>query len=197
MAAKMLIASGSRELQNSLSFMGREAGFDDITVTGGNNLRQIYSACGCDLTVMALPLENEFGLETAAHIGVFGGLLMIVPPKVYEEVCAKGARIAAPILPRSASEPQVVNMMRFLLSVKRNADIQKEENDRLKAIVDEMKLVNRAKCVLIEYLRISEREAHRQLQKKAMDQRLTLTDAALDVLKIYEYQKPSGNNKNI
>lgn len=54
-------------------------------------------------------------------------------------------------------------------------------------MLSEIKLVNRAKCVLIEYLRISEKEAHRQIQKRAMDQRITLTEVAMDILKTYEY----------
>lgn len=194
MSEKLLIASASREVRNDLSLMGAKAGFDDISATGGNDLRDLC-ANGCyDLVVMALPLENEFGLETALHISKScpGGLLIITPSKVYEEVCEKGARILAPILPRTAPKAQIINIMRFLLSVQRKFSEADEENAKLQGVVSEMKLVNRAKCVLIEYLRISEQEAHRQLRKRAMDQRVTLTDAARDILKIYEYQKPPG-----
>jgi len=50
----------------------------------------------------------------------------------------------------------------------------------------DMKLIDRAKCVLVQYLRISEAEAHRQIQKRAMDMRLTQTEVAQDILKTYE-----------
>lgn len=194
MSEKLLIASGSREAQSNYSLMGAKAGFEDISVTGGNDLQRLCAKGGYDVVIMSLPLENEFGLETALHISQSfpGGLLVIAPSKVYEEVCIKSAKIHAPILPRSAPGEQIVNMLRFLLSLRRKNLAAEEEISRLRGMVDEMKLVNRAKCVLIEYLRISEEEAHRQLQKKAMDQRITLTDAAADILKIYEYQKHSG-----
>lgn len=188
------MASGSQEAQNNFSLMGKEAGFEDISASCGNGLTELCGKGGYDLIVMALPLESEFGLETALHVSKLcpGGLLIIAPSKIYEEVCAKGAKISAPILPRSASKAQVINIMRFLLSVRQSSIAANEETARLQGIVDEMKLVNRAKCVLIEYLRLSEQEAHYQLRKRAMDQRITLTEAALDILKIYEYQKPLG-----
>lgn len=167
------------------------AGFTSVSVTGGMKLREICSRGETDIAVMILPLENEFGLETALHISRLDkcGLLILVPGKVYEEVCTKGAGISAPILPRSASGAMVTNMLRFLEGQRAKISALYEENEGLRRSVDEMKLVNRAKCVLIEYLRISEQEAHRQLQKRAMDKRITLTDAAADVLKVYEYPK--------
>ncbi|MDE7293146.1 MAG: ANTAR domain-containing protein [Oscillospiraceae bacterium] len=188
------MASGSQEAQNNFSLIGKEAGFEDISASCGSGLPELCKNGSYDLVVMSLPLESEFGLETALRVSKLcpGGLLIISPSKIYEEVCAKGAKIPAPILPRSAPKAQVINIMRFLLSVRQSSIAANEETARLQGIVDEMKLVNRAKCVLIEYLRLSEQEAHYQLRKRAMDQRITLTEAALDILKIYEYQKPLG-----
>lgn len=188
---RLLIASGSEEARTGMARTAAAAGFASVSVTGGMKLREICSRGETDIAVMILPLENEFGLETALHISRLDkcGLLILVPGKVYEEVCAKGAGISAPILPRSASGAMVTNMLRFLEGQRAKISALYEENEGLRRSVDEMKLVNRAKCVLIEYLRISEQEAHRQLQKRAMDKRITLTDAAADVLKVYEYPK--------
>ena len=47
-------------------------------------------------------------------------------------------------------------------------------------------VIDRAKCTLVEYLRISEADAHRQIQKRAMDMRLPLAAVAKDILKTYE-----------
>ena len=57
-----------------------------------------------------------------------------------------------------------------------------KENKELK----DVKLVDRAKCVLVEYLRISEADAHRQIQKRAMDMRVPQVVIAKDILKTYE-----------
>ena len=62
----------------------------------------------------------------------------------------------------------------------------REENLALENRLRDAKLIDRAKCTLVEYLRISESDAHRQIQKRAMDMRLPLAAVAKDILKTYE-----------
>ena len=69
-------------------------------------------------------------------------------------------------------------------------------NLRLKQLSDEkqllldkiadLKIIGRAKCVLIEYLKMTEKEAHRYIEKQAMDLRLSKRTAAENILKTYE-----------
>lgn len=60
------------------------------------------------------------------------------------------------------------------------------ENERLRSELSDMKLVYRAKCALIEYLGMTEREAHRYIEKQSMDGRVSRRETALRILKIYE-----------
>ena len=52
--------------------------------------------------------------------------------------------------------------------------------------MEEFRIVARAKCILVEYLRMSEQQAHRYLEKKAMDTRKTRGTVAMEVLACYE-----------
>ena len=61
-----------------------------------------------------------------------------------------------------------------------------KEKEKLKSRISEIKLVDRAKCTLIEYLRMSEEQAHHYIEKQAMDFRLTKVEVAKNILKIYE-----------
>lgn len=60
------------------------------------------------------------------------------------------------------------------------------ENERLKSALSDMKLVDRAKCTLIQYLGMTEAEAHRFIEKRAMDKRLPKREIAMEILKTYE-----------
>ena len=53
--------------------------------------------------------------------------------------------------------------------------------------LEELRVVSRAKCLLVEYLHIGEREAHRYIEKQAMDLRVTKKVIAEDILKTYDY----------
>ena len=53
-------------------------------------------------------------------------------------------------------------------------------------MAEEIKLVNRAKSCLMQYLKFSEPQAHRYIEKQAMDTRRTRKDVAKHILSIYE-----------
>ena len=53
-------------------------------------------------------------------------------------------------------------------------------------VLDEMRLINRAKRILMLYLNMSEPSAHRYIEKRARDMRVTKTEIAKNILKTYE-----------
>ena len=52
--------------------------------------------------------------------------------------------------------------------------------------LEEMRLVGRAKCMLMQYRGLTEQQAHRQIEKQAMDSRQTRGAVALEILDTYE-----------
>ncbi len=63
--------------------------------------------------------------------------------------------------------------------------IQKE-NTKLVERIEDIKIVSRAKSVLISYLNMTEQEAHKHIEREAMDGRLTRRAVAEGVLKLYD-----------
>ncbi|MPN40452.1 hypothetical protein SDC9_187989 [bioreactor metagenome] len=61
-----------------------------------------------------------------------------------------------------------------------------KENRKLQTTIEEIRLIDRAKCALIQCLLMTEPQAHRYLEKQAMDLRLTKREVAENILKTYE-----------
>ena len=59
------------------------------------------------------------------------------------------------------------------------------ENEKLAGKIDEFRIIDRAKWVLIDYLKMSEEQAHRYIEKQAMDLRIPRIEAAKNILKTY------------
>ena len=59
------------------------------------------------------------------------------------------------------------------------------ENVRLRSTIDDLKLIDRAKCALVRHCGMSEGEAHRYLEKTAMDSRLPRRAVAESILEKY------------
>lgn len=186
---KGLIAADSYDAGASLSAMMSEAGIKDITLCAGKNLRDSFSRGSFHIAAAALPFEEEFGADAVKMMCKTCNIsaVVFVPSRIYEEASLRLGNTGAVILPRSVSRSIAVSAFRSAAANSRKIAELISENRTLTDMVKETKLVNRAKCVLIEYLRISEGDAHRQLQKLAMDKRITLPEAAADVLKTYEY----------
>lgn len=184
-----LAAASSDEAMNNITSMLSETGIKDISVTDGSNVNELVYKNEYTLVVFSLPFEKSFGLETVLSTGKSGcAVVVFVPSKVYDEVCNKLRHTLAVVVPKSSAGTIGVSAIKYALEQKKRADELRSENEMLRNMLNEVKLVNRAKCVLIEYLRISEKEAHRQIQKRAMDRRITLTEVAEDILKTYEYR---------
>ncbi len=62
----------------------------------------------------------------------------------------------------------------------------KAKNDELSAKLEDLKYISRAKIVLMRSLGYSEEQAHKYIEKKSMDMRISRRKVAMDILKTYE-----------
>lgn len=60
------------------------------------------------------------------------------------------------------------------------------ENEKLSHKIVETRLVDRAKCVLIQQLKLTEEQAHKYIEKQAMDLRMSREKVARVILQTYE-----------
>ena len=65
----------------------------------------------------------------------------------------------------------------------------KIKNEKLTAKMAEIRIVNRAKWILIENLGLSEEEAHRVIEKQAMDERQSKREVAETIIHTYSAEK--------
>ena len=61
-----------------------------------------------------------------------------------------------------------------------------EKQTAVEEKIDEIRLVNRAKWLLIECLGMTEPEAHRYIEKQSMDRRVSKREVAQAVIKTYQ-----------
>ncbi|MDY3849924.1 MAG: ANTAR domain-containing protein, partial [Bullifex sp.] len=69
--------------------------------------------------------------------------------------------------------------------VKGKTDTLRHENERLRAKLEEVKLISQAKCLLIEKKGCSEEAAHHLIERRAMNSRISAKEAAGQILRIY------------
>ncbi len=114
----------------------------------------------CPLLVTSLP-ENSSAVQDAWNAGVY-------------------------VIRRPVDIPEFTRAMRLLRSVKLRMEHFAKENRELQRRMEESKLINRAKCVLIQYLNMTEEQAHKYIEKQAMNMRRSRTSVAESILRTYD-----------
>lgn len=101
---------------------------------------------------------------------------------IYNPATEAGVLVAAKPL-----NPQLFQQTVQLAAATRNRLLLvSRENEKLHQKLEELRLVDRAKCLLIEHERLTEGEAHRAIEKQAMDARLSRAKIAKQILERYE-----------
>ena len=76
-------------------------------------------------------------------------------------------------------------MMKVAIAVQYKVQILSSQTVKLKVKMEEIRLINRAKMLLMQCLKMTEQEAHRYLEKEAMDRGMKRLAVAEEVIKTY------------
>ena len=127
---------------------------------------------------------EEFAMKCAKNEET--GVIFIVSEADYEEVAHRLERNFVFVLVRPVYSRvilQTVKIMRMALFRLRRSQRRAES---LVAKMDEIRAVNHAKWVLIKSLGLTEEEAHKTIEKQAMDTRVSKRDVAENIIKTYQ-----------
>jgi len=187
---KVLIVSSSDKTAKALNGLISETGETQIfTVKTAARSKNIAAAEEFKAVVIDTPLSDESGTALAQHIAqtTSACVIVFVKAELLCEFSAKYENLGIIVLPKPISKPIFFQSFKLACTLHSRMVGLKSENNQLKVKIDEIKLVDRAKCVLIQYLGMTEPMAHRYIEKQAMDMRLAKTTIAENILKTYEY----------
>ncbi len=136
--------------------------------------RQLADETPPPIAFIHAPLSDESGVQLALDLtGRLSCVALLVPEEAYERVCARTEPNGVLTLARPCSE-RLLRQTAGLLAAARARLLSLERRTvTLEDKVDEIRLVNRAKWLLIERRGMDEAAAHRYIEKLAMDSRQT------------------------
>ena len=160
----------------------------------------IASACSCgearrlllerafDLLIVNAPLRDESGEGLARYAAVQGGaqVILVVPSEHYDAVSAVCENDGVLTIEKPIHRAVFWSSLKLVQAAQNRFNRIQDENSRLRQKIEDIRIVDRAKCILISCLHMSEQEAHRHIEKQAMDMRTSKRAIAESVLRIYE-----------
>ena len=169
-------------------FLEHEAVASISTAQNGAEARRITAQSDFDLVVIDTPLSDEEGEGLSISISecTTAGIILLVDPQKEEEAANLVEDYGILVLP-SDSTPQSFYRTVKILSVARRRLLQLEnENNMLHHKIEEIRIVDRAKLILIQVLKMTEPQAQRYIEKQSMDLRQSRLATAETILRTYE-----------
>lgn len=147
------------------------------------NRKRNFSFC-----LINTPLSDEFGDELAREISLNSicQVILVVKKDLYESALLRSQKNGVFLLQKPIVRSVFESAVSFSIASLRRMERISEENAKLSQKIDDIKIVDRAKCVLIEVLRMREQDAHRYIEKQAMDMRQNKRIIAERIINTYE-----------
>jgi response regulator NasT len=151
--------------------------------------RRLLSELDFDLVVVNAPLPDESGEALSRDVASKGAtqVILAVKSEFFEAVAAMCENDG--VLTISKPVDKGLFWSALTLAKSTHSKIKRllaEKNERLKEKIEDIRIIDRAKWILISYMNLNEKEAHRFIEKQAMDMRATKRSIAEGILKTYE-----------
>lgn len=134
------------------------------------------------------PLCDEAGCDLAAVLSLSSpaGIVYLVKNSLLAEMTERLSEFGIFVVEKPISKQLFLQAMKLSVVGSHRVEKLKSENDRLYEKIEELRLVDRAKLVLVSCLNMTEQQAHRYIEKQSMDLRLPKTEVAKNILTTYE-----------
>jgi response regulator NasT len=184
-----LIVSYAEKGTAFLSEMLSELSIQYITVAHTcGEARRLLLQRDVDLVVINAPLCDESGEGLAhdiAHKAV-AQVILIVKGEFFEAMSDACESDGIMVVAKPLHRPSFWLVLKLASSAHSRLKRAQDENSRLRQKIEDIRIIDRAKCVLISCLSMDEQQAHRYIEKQAMDMRSTKRIIAEGILKTYE-----------
>lgn len=140
-----------------------------------------------DIVIINAPLNDESGSRLCADISRSNGTIVAVfaEGETYDDIYSKASARGVFVLGKPASKTMTAQTLFMMLCSRERLRTLEKKIDKAESKLDEFRVVNKAKWLLIENEEMSEADAHRYVEKSAMDAGITKRLAAQIIINSY------------
>ena len=140
-----------------------------------------------DFILINSPLPDDFGTSFAIDTGSSREtvVLQLIRSDVHDEIYDKVTQHGVFTLAKPTSKAMLIQAFRWMASARERLRKSAKKNLSIEEKMAEIRVVNRAKWILITELKMSEPDAHRYIEKQSMDQCISKHQIAEEIIKTY------------
>ena len=184
----VLIVSAAESFNDALSALLPTSKYSPTNfVSNISAAKRALAERAFDFVIINSPLPDDIGTRFAIDTGSSKEtvVLLMVRAELQAEIYDKVAEHGVFVLPKPTSKPTMAIALSWLSSAREKLRKTEKKTLSIEEKMEEIRIVNRAKWILISELQLDEPEAHRYIEKQAMDRCISKRIVAEEIIKTY------------
>ena len=186
---RVLVADSGDKIYDYISQSLPRGDYDPILRAGdAGEARRMLLNAPVDIVIINTPLKDDFGTELALDLADgSAGVLLLVKNELYDQICYKVEDSGVLTLGKPTSQQGFYSAVKLLTAMTARLSKLEKANHTLQEKMADIRVVNRAKWLLIEHHHMKEQDAHYFIEKQAMDTRLSRREVAENIIRSYDF----------
>ena len=184
----VLIVSSNEQLNTAISSLLPKGSCKKPSYANSiNSAKRETADRDFDIIIVNAPLGDDLGMRFAIDKSNSSKalVLFLIQNELYGEVFEKLSEQGIFTLPKPMSKQAMITSLRWLITAKNRLHTTEKESVKIEDKMEEIRLVNKAKWLLISKEGLLEPEAHKLLEKEAMNQCKTKKEIAIEIIEKY------------
>lgn len=184
----VLIVSASSTFNSSITPMLPESQFETVRIeTNISAAKRALAERSYDFVIINSPLPDGSGVQFSMEVSGLNTsvALLMVSSDVYAVTYSRVTEYGVYVLPKPVHKTVVSQAIDWMIATRERLKKFEKKTMSIEEKMQEIRIVNRAKWILIEQLKMQEDDAHRYIEKKAMDNCMSKSKIAEEIIKMY------------
>ena len=184
----VLIVSASEKLNSSLMELLPDFKYYPIIVTTNANMaKRALSEREYDFILVNSPLPDSDGIRFAIDATSSNHCVVsiLVRGEIYDSLFEKVSSHGIYLISKPTSKQVITTALDWMATTRERLRKLENKTLSLEDKMAEIRIVNRAKWLLISELKMTETDAHRYIEKQAMDRCISKKEIAEEIIKVY------------
>ena len=185
----VLVVSASEKFNDTLRGLFADQNYDPLYFAGSlASAKRYLVENSIDIVIVTSPLPDDMGTRLAIDIsnGKYDTVcLFLAKSDIFDDVNTKLTDNGVFCLSKPIVPSTLMSSMNWMKAARERLRKFEKKSATLEEKMEEIRLVNRAKWLLIEKLNMSEPDAHRYIEKQAMDRCVAKRAVAESIIETY------------
>lgn len=180
----VLVVTKDNKISSQIGAMLIAPLFETQVVSDFNEARRLCNER--NFNIVLVDFADGEGTDFAIDISdSLSTILLLTPAQHFEQISYKVEGYGILTITSPFDQFYFYNMIKVAIAVQYKVQVLSSQTTKLKVKMEEIRIVNRAKMLLMQNLNMTEADAHRYIEKEAMDRCIKKTAVAEQVISTY------------